>query len=235
LSAATEWAHRLGGKTSYVTLVTRIERWREMHDGHVTYVTFNYDRLLDEALGDFVLDLEPEGETIADGYVSDDRTALIKAHGSVDWWHRVEGIAGPQPRREIATRALDAPISEAFLYHRATAGPYIPALAVPTTLKDGFTCPDAHRERLMRDLPNVDRILSIGWAGNDTELLRCMAELGKVARRLEVVTSNPGSAQVVLNRFVDAGVRAENHYRAPGGFSAFVALTAWESLGYWSP
>lgn len=78
------------GATAYAELVALLERWRYQRDESITYVTFNYDTLLEDALDrSRVLRLDR-----IDSYVSTARTRLVKLHGSADWAVRVHEPLG---------------------------------------------------------------------------------------------------------------------------------------------
>src|SRR5207302_1991470 len=48
---------------------------------------------------------------------------------------------------------------------------HIPALAVPTESKSSFELPTGHMERLAERLRGVDRLLVIGWRGQEQNFL----------------------------------------------------------------
>ncbi len=71
------------GRTNYRTMLDRIEHWRATQKPHppsVCFITFNYDRMLEDALSTLGI----RTETLED-YVADDVYKLVKLHGSVNW------------------------------------------------------------------------------------------------------------------------------------------------------
>ena len=63
--AGITWAAGAYGLTNYVQLVDAVERWRSQRRELVAYVTFNYDLMLEEALGPLV------DRTSFDGYMAE--------------------------------------------------------------------------------------------------------------------------------------------------------------------
>ena len=47
------WSRDAFGQTKYVLLTDAVERWRHRQNEEVTYVTFNYDLMLEVALSAF--------------------------------------------------------------------------------------------------------------------------------------------------------------------------------------
>jgi hypothetical protein len=90
--------------TNYTALIQAIERWRQDRSEKMCLITFNYDTLLDRAcrsvLPGFPLDS-------VESYVSDPRYKLIKLHGSVDWYRRVQSPDFPAGERNPYTVQRD--------------------------------------------------------------------------------------------------------------------------------
>src|SRR5216684_2650665 len=180
----TEWDRVARGITNYRTLLDQIERWRyrgSVEDmmplgayTSVCLVTFNYDTLLEDAFGKPINGL---GD-----YIADSSYKLIKAHGSVNW--------GRVVRRplisDVATRSvweiayeLISRASELDLgpdYHRVVTRPIgrldeattlFPAIAIPVVQKSAFECPADHVAALMKCIPEVTKLLIIGWRGTE--------------------------------------------------------------------
>jgi hypothetical protein len=82
-----EWAGGAFGQTNQVALADAIERWRRVRNEEVTYITFNYDLMLERALSPFL----PIGSF---GDYVKGPTCLIKAHGSADLG---ASLRNPQP------------------------------------------------------------------------------------------------------------------------------------------
>jgi hypothetical protein len=79
----------VGAVTNHAHLVRKIERWRRSHDADnpVLYVTFNYDTILDQAIGSEYHWLKGGSAPGLADYISSPVFKLIKLHGSVNWGH----------------------------------------------------------------------------------------------------------------------------------------------------
>ncbi|MDP9223421.1 MAG: SIR2 family protein, partial [Actinomycetota bacterium] len=160
------------------------------------YVTFNYDTLLEASLTRrFGWRFEKLDDYVRDTYV------VVKVHGSANWMQAtnlttVEGVG--VTRDQLIDLAGSLERRDEFI----VAGPgttqyalngVVPAIAIPAAPKTGFACPTAHINALTDLLPDVERVLCIGWRGVDRSLLELMA--GHLSQGIEttVVTSRPKS------------------------------------------
>jgi hypothetical protein len=73
------WAGQTRGVTNYLTLMDQLRRASTAR-GPVILVTFNYDRLLDQALHHFDIHIKH-----VDDYITSDKVKLFKLHGSINW------------------------------------------------------------------------------------------------------------------------------------------------------
>ncbi len=76
-----------------------------------------------------------------------------------------------------------------------------------------------HIQVLEECLPQVSKILIIGWRAADEPFLKLMAEKMINADRMMVVSSNETKANEVVSRIRKAGVVAHQFLSAKGGFS----------------
>jgi len=221
------------GITNYGTLLDQIERWRSRY-GRVCFVSFNYDTMLENSLAAAGVCLDT-----LDDYVHHDACRVIKVHGSIDWAHDVnsplEATASRDPARaatELIARAAELDISPSYrLVRRGTFGlnlttdkpePIFPAVAIPVTTK-GFECPDEHLRVLRELIPQVTRLLIIGWRATESyfvDLLRALR-----VPQVTVVSGSRDRAQEVVDRL--KGERLGGKYSASAeGFTDFVARGA---------
>lgn len=239
------WHKRHRGITNFATSLREIERWRFETNEQVCFVTFNYDTMLEEAMSQ-VLHL-----TVVDmaSYTSWENYSLFKLHGSIDWGRVVDG----------AVRDLSKPIE--YLYQRLidtlTSGSYLvknryrlcnldmtprlgpdavlyPALSIPIEKKDEFSCPPDHVTALDALLPDVTKMITIGWRATEAEFL---AKL-KIARQkphagirnamdLLVVTGSQEGTQETLTNLLNVGgtspeLFSESSLLFSGGFTGII-------------
>ena len=197
--ASDNWAAAAFGLTNYEQLVDDIERWRSVTDERVVYVTFNYDLLLERALRRVV-----DTTTFA-GYVSG-KTWLLKAHGSVNWGRSFAQPSNTQNgdhRIRLIDRAPEhVPTASGWGFFRGfdlsqpgdrasiSATWMYPALAMPTRTKGGFVMPPEHEGFIARAVQDMDRLMVIGWRGQEQHFLDLLKASPRPVQGV-VVTSKP--------------------------------------------
>src|SRR5882762_1220030 len=238
------------GVTNYATLLDDIGYWRAKHPSEeVRFVTFNYDTLLEHAC-DSALKL-PFPSIVS--YVSR-IYKVYKPHGSVNWVRIVENgdrVNSANPEHSIIGLGDSLMLGDDHyqVKHPESApvdddGRYVyPAIALPVETKSNFECPSDHLNYLKSDIPNVTKLLVIGWRATEAHFL----ELWKAPRvalisKIAIVVGGAGEAQRVQNSLKAAGigVRQAPSPRRPetrslladNGFSEFVSgATLKEFLG----
>jgi hypothetical protein len=96
-----------------------------------------------------------------------------------------------------------------------------PALAIPVESKSDFECPDEHLAALREAIPQVDKLLVIGWRAAETHFLELLRQYIQAPIRTCVVAENRATASETANRLRDAGI--EGHYvPTDGGFTDLV-------------
>jgi hypothetical protein len=244
---APKWLQSVQGGTNLLQLAHRIERWRR-HNAHpaVTYVTFNYDLLMEEAFRQ--LGIASVGADI-DGLVSGDRARLVKVHGSVDWFRLIPDRGSDNELRSmidefnhIAPRVAEAPYlrfgdgrDEMFRYQ---GNLLYPAISVPVANKDAFECPASHLDVARRALWEANLVLIIGWRAADTRFLAEWSQWRNFPldrrpwQNFLVVTHSAEESQDVFRRIRTAldesGVSAEDPQST--GFSDFLRTAALEKF-----
>lgn len=176
-----EWPESSNGLTNYVELAGFLSRWRHQKEERIAFATFNYDTLLDRAIALF------PGSPLGH-YVEGSYQRLFKLHGSVSWGRVVEdeptryaggggGVGGL-----MIVKATQIHVSEQFAPFPQPSTdildgkPLVPAIAIPMTGKDSFEMPAAHLAAFREWLPDVDRVLVVGWRGQDPDLLALLKE-----------------------------------------------------------
>lgn len=216
------------GITNHVTLLDQIERWRKA-DEQVCLVTFNYDKILEKALSSVGVAVQ----NLSD-YISHDRYKLIKLHGSVDWAREVEipienvtHMSSWDHAHTLINRAAEIKISQKYQMVSgipiAQSGDIalFPALAIPVETKIDFECPAEHLDSLRSMIPQIDKLLLIGWRASEQPFLQLLAENLRQEIRGLVVAGRKEDAQVTIENVRRAGVKGE-YLAAEGGFTEFI-------------
>jgi len=221
------WKKHTAGVTNYKTLLDQIRRWRK-GAGCVCLVTFNYDRLLEDALPTFGVNIRALSDYIATEF------KIIKLHGSVNWAHEVEtpridiSNRGPEAvANELIDRITDLTINEKHeivsehLNSRSDSKVLFPALTIPVETKQDYECPREHVDALRDCIPELRKLLVIGWSATENQFLQLLRDNLRGNLQVMVVASGQDSATTVINRLKHAGIRGE-FSPASGGFSDLV-------------
>jgi len=224
--------NRTHGITNQLTLLDQIRHSRRAEE-QVCLVTFNYDTMLEAALSTAgILQIQDLPD-----YIASDNYKLIKLHGSINWAREVDtpieniaGMSDEQVANTLIDRADEIKISQRYRmvemipqYSISKPGDIalFPALAIPVETKIDFECPTEHLDALRALIPQVDKLLMIGWRATEQPFLQLLADnLQQEVQGLVVAGSKEG-AQVTIKNVKQAGVRGE-YAAAEGGFTDFV-------------
>ena len=232
----SRWAAVAEGVTNYKTLLDRIERYRKGSQP-VCLVTFNYDTMLEDALAAFGVRIKA-----LEDYVGDDRFKLFKLHGSVNWAREVNtpltnlaNIDTWQAAHELIKNAASLDVSDRFV--RVTEHPIgklgesavFPAIALPLESKSGFECPASHVEALKSFVPDVDRLLLVGWRATESDFMSLLRAGLRKAPYTYVIAADEKNAQQTVARFRDYGIQFD-YVLARGGFTDVINKRELESF-----
>jgi len=168
--------------TNYLTLLREIERTHKAGEP-VCLVTFNYDT---------------PSNTPSSISASASRTCytkrhpfyrLFKLHGSVTWARQVEPDIVPPNRthpvtalRTLVQRVAELRITDGYIFSPdRTMGVVqgklaFPAIAIPVEKKSSFECPQHMIDELTGLLPQVSKMLVIGWRATEKHFLALLKE-----------------------------------------------------------
>lgn len=223
------WEAQSGGVTNYKTFIDQIQH-HQRNLGQVWLVTFNYDTMLENVL--------PFGTRIStmNHYVIDDNFKLIKLHGSVNWGRLVEAPLenlkkpGSQKTDELINALIEnAPelkLSQTFLVdnqntRRAGDGtPLYPAIAIPVQTKQHFECPQIHLDVLKACLPEVEKLILIGWSGSEARFLEMLKENLRKSLKIMLVTGTEQGAEQLMAKLKANQIAGEISVKT--GFTNFV-------------
>jgi hypothetical protein len=221
------WENSTRGVTNYKALLDVIEHRVR---GPKILVSFNYDTLLEEALGSTV------GVRIRDlsDYVKSDYK-IVKIHGSINWVHKVEApqisvnMSPGLVSAEVIDRASALKINESFhlvqRHHIPVLDdkPTIPALSIPIASKSDYEAPSEQTRALVEYLPEVDRVVVIGWRGSEDKFSETLASVAVNNRpRFMVISRNRDSAADIcegINRSFSRRNVGATFSTVDGGFS----------------
>lgn len=158
--------------TNMMTLVDQILHVQR-NPALTTFLTFNYDRLIENSL-------ENRGynyDSLSKYTDNMEQPNLVKLHGSVNWIHHVADPTSESSSMRpymwesgISNRIRRCQISTEFeqvnrdYFEKSTTDRSIPAIAIPTRDKS-FECPSPHQAFLEELIPQVTKIITIGWRG----------------------------------------------------------------------
>jgi hypothetical protein len=206
-----QWDEVANGITNYKTLLDQIEQCKRP-DECVCLVTFNYDTLLDKVMATVGIQLSE----IAD-YIRSDKYKLIRVHGSTKWarevdtpLERIEELNVWQCAHQIIDKAPEIKVSRRFCFvdqhplgKKGQTALY-PAIAIPVESKteSHFECPDEHIAALRELLPDVRKILIVGWRGMEGHFVKILKEhlMSNLAIPVMVVSGNKVEATEIGKR-----------------------------------
>lgn len=224
------WNDVARGATNYKTFLDQLERWRKPQEP-ICLVTFNYDRMLESALPSVGVQINR-----LEDYVAGEKYKVIKLHGSVHWAREVDTVIDNLNERnvwqvayELIDRATDLDVSQKYcmvVEHpigKSDRSALFPAVAIPVEKKSAYECPLEHLEVLETCIPEVTKLILIGWRGTDVSFLELLAK--KFQREVEgiVVAGGEDEARQVAAHLQQAGIMGRFN-TAKGGFSDFVVL-----------
>jgi len=233
-NCVSEWLNRANLATNYGHLLDDIGNWNARRGARqdVCLVTFNYDILLECALG--VAGCKFETKTM-DDYVGSSVFKVFKLHGSVNWKQVAKLYSAPPngvTRTEIIEKAarLESEMTEDFMIEDSAShyqGRWlVPAIAIPVQDKSGvFACPKNHLTYLESLIPETTELLVIGWRGKEQHFTSMLRKNLKRLRTIMVVDANSGGAGAIANELAaELGPATEGMSIRVGqwGFSHFI-------------
>lgn len=231
------WARTGGLPTNHRTLLNRINRWCGDRIESAMFVTFNYDCLVEQAMGKFGFRFDGMRD-----YVSEGRPCLFKLHGSIDW-------VRPLRQKQQLILPVDSEAAK-FLIERAKdrfdvadierlehlkllvmdGRAAVPALALPHRGK-AFECPESHLTELRRLLPKVRGMISIGWQGNEEHFLKELGLIPPQSVIVHAVSGNVNASEMTIQTLARLGFSPTSRPLAfSGGFSDYVRSPEMEDL-----
>jgi hypothetical protein len=229
-NATRAWLDATHGRTYYLALFNYLLEWQERSKEPIRIVTFNYDTLIEDALGSLFTGWR--FDSIA-SYVSRRDWTLMKLHGSITW-SRVGGSATKPGRGEAnidraiaAANQLASPDLE-FAVISALDMPsldnriYFPALAVPMANKTSFECPSLHIDALKSCFPEVNRVLICGWRAAESHAVNILSGINP-GYQLGIVAGSRADVAEVHTNLAAAGRKGMLVLDQRGGMTSFAS------------
>ena len=196
--STTPWEELAGGHTNYRALLNKIDRHRRETKEPVLVVSFNYDLLFEHALH---AQLDIEKPHLASYPVGPYH--LIKPHGSTNWSRINVSVEDLPPELVIKAGGVVDQGMPVTMSEPAKTG-WLPALAVPTVSKSSFECPPGHVQALASLLPEVDRLLAVGWRGQEQTFLDMCADHIPQGLAGLVISHEIGSATKIAEHLAES-------------------------------
>jgi hypothetical protein len=219
-----QWLAKVHEVHNYKSLFDQIENWRaERKDqSDVCIVTFNYDTLIEHGLIDVGLNISEIGH-----YVGVHPYKFFKLHGSINWWREVRG--GAANFDQVISCANDLQLGSSIVYRNYNEdkrplmhlqGLWFPAIAIPVSAKTVFECPAEHQAVLKTMLPQIDKILTVGWRGAEVPFVELLRDHLPSNVRGLVVSAGKDDTDETVNRLNKVGISGIKRYES--GFTSFV-------------
>lgn len=228
-ACTSEWLQQTSGVTNYASLADQILHWHQSEKEPICLVTFNYDLLLEAALGDFGFQPQ-EPEKFLDSHPV---LKVFKLHGSVNWARYVDWPSdvkiGARGLIEFADTIRLRPEYATVEQNENDRGGLLlfPSIAIPvqTKTESYFECPPEHLEHLKGLLEGITKILIVGWQAREAHFLALLKSKHLKLKRLMVVSGGSEDGKNILNHFMGEtglSVVAGQTSVFPGGFTDFV-------------
>jgi hypothetical protein len=223
-----QWYLGNSHNTNWLALLSRLRSHVSMVED-ITIATTNYDRLIEYSLSKF-----PECQYLdIHDYTREDRTNVLKLHGSVDWY-KIDSIY--QTGRDVKTtpewtieNAAQIQEGDEFFKtdtmtkrHSIEGKRLIPAIAIPVKTKVDFMCPKTALLRFANRLESTTHLLVIGWRGEDRHIADLIPKHCKYLDHVTLVGRDEDSLHsLAKNLGLDSTFR-DGINMATRGFSSFV-------------
>jgi hypothetical protein len=231
----SEWTKQTYGVSNYKTLLDQVRGC-----SRVCFVSFNYDTLMEEAFQGIRVPMASIND-----YIADSKYSFLKLHGSIDWqlWVRKldTGVGDNELPTDQATILAAPTVGDRFIIEKGGKRPTItegeiyfslPAIAIPTVLKQTFVCPKEHVDALKRIIPDVTQIAIVGWRAGEKHFLNLLKSgLGNKPVKLIAACGTKAATVETLKRLMEAGIAANfESASADSGFTDFVVNRRIESF-----
>lgn len=101
-------------------------------------------------------------------------------------------------------------------------GVFLPALALPVETKSDFQCPKEHVEALGDMIPQVTKLLVIGWRASEKHFLELLASTASAGIKIVTVAGSLQASRDPLEALRGAGIQPSDIYPLQDSFTSFI-------------
>ena len=164
-------------------------------------------------------------------YTNNKPHKLLKLHGSVNWAHPV--MLPFNYRTGSETLSISELIDSSNIFKVVPQYEFIdsppplakqamvPAIAIPIESKNEFECPPEFIYTLQTIIPQVDKIITIGWRETEKHFLNLLVDNLPQKVNMLVVAESPSSVSATIENIQIAGVKG-NFKTSQDGFTEFI-------------
>lgn len=221
---------------NYFTLINKIF---DLDLGKVVFLTTNYDLLFDKALHHSPATNFSISNPNMTKYISEEKWAYIKLHGSIDWGRRIKEEKIKNKGNALTTLIdnvdqLGANLENSLIpdiirdnnFNQATRELIYPAISVPVG-QSKLNCLEDHVTKLKEHLNNCQNYLVIGFSGFDEDVLNLLNQKEGSFSKILFVSGSEQSANQARDKFINhktLGQKLQMHteiYKG-NGFDEFI-------------
>lgn len=222
--------------SNYMTLINKIF---DLPLAKAVFVTTNYDLLFDKALYHNPATNFSISSADMAKYISEEKWAYIKLHGSIDWGRRIKEEKIKNRGNQLETlidnvsqlgkdleNSLEPEIIRDMTFNQRNRELIYPAISVPVG-QSKLNCLDSHVSVLKEHLNNCQHFLIIGFSGYDQDILDLLDQKTGGFGKVLFVSGTESSADEVRRKFMTyktLGQKMQTHceiYRG-NGFDEFI-------------
>jgi len=243
-SCQSSWNEQIKSQTTYRALLGQIDR--QLKGKPACFVTFNYDTLLEEAFTSLGIRLESLNDYVSgDTYkviklhgstnwahelidpISPMNATMsedVAIHDHVQFANYMLENADKFETgdnyhlipRDYATKSITSFMK---IPDRNKTEAVLPAIAIPVEKKHDYECPRSHVKCLEELIPNVDKLLLVGWRAAEENFVDLLAKGLTENIPKMIVSRTAAGAEKIMSSLMSCRIDGANWHIAEGGFT----------------